>query len=85
LCKKLGIPPGGVEIIKSGISVDNHEFSTLSTGFSTRVFHTDFGRKIRVVFFVGRHNIFAYLSTNSYFFRPVHFDHGVVKMLKKDA
>ena len=47
----------GVNLKKWEIAVENHDFSTLSTGFSTRVFHSENGRgickKVYISFFDG--------------------------------
>ena len=73
---------GSGERQKTEIPVDNLEFSTLSTGFSTGVFHTEKRAKNEVVFYIGRHNLFRPSSTKFYFSPSVHFDHGVSRTRK---
>jgi len=58
----------------NGISVDNLDFSTLSTDFSTGHFNREIGRKVRVGFFMSQHNTQHSISTSFYFFRNNHFD-----------
>ena len=80
---KIREPPLAVERQRSEIPVDNLEFSTFSTGFSTRVFHIEKWLKNGVVFFTGRHNLFRRTSTNFYFSGAVHFDYGPLTAEKK--
>jgi len=70
---------------KCRIPVDNLEFSTFSTGFSTRVFHMENRGKNRVVFHCGRHNYFRLLSTKFYFFGTVHFDQRRIPGKEKET
>ena len=82
---KNGKSPTAVECQRNEIPVDNLEFSTFSTGFSTRVFHMENGGKNRVVFISGRHNLFRRLSTKFYFFATVHFDQWLFLGEEKEA
>ena len=72
--KKIGESHKAVERQRNEIPVDNLEFSTFSTGFSTRVFHMEKEWKNGVVINSGRHNLFRLPSTKFYFSGAVHFD-----------
>jgi hypothetical protein len=76
--------PTAVECQRNEIPVDNLEFSTFSTGFSTRVFHMENGDKNREVFSFSRHNYFRQVSTKFYFFGTVHFAQWGIKRGKNE-
>ena len=67
----------------NGITVDNLDFSTLSTDFSTGDLRRKIEQKVQVDFFISQHNTQRVISTNSYFFRDNHFDQNLSKERKK--
>ena len=50
---------------KGKIAVENHDFSTLSTDFSTKVFHRGFPQNLCILVYI---SVFDKLSQNAHFF-----------------
>lgn len=85
-CQKLaksGKTEGRQQRETNGISVDNLDFSTLSTDFSTGILDRKNGQKVRVGFFMSQHNAKRESSTSFYFFRNNHFDQYPANEQKK--